>query len=1091
MNRKWIVGLALWSALGMLSAGEAFLPRHPALSPDGKQIAFSFQGDIWTVPVQGGDAKRLTAHEAYEARPTWSPNGQQLAFESDRRGSSDLYTMDAEGGNLKRLTHFSGGDGMVSWSDDNRLLFNSVRAFAPFFWEPEVHIMPAAGGTPQRFLDELGREPVLSPDGRFVAFVRGYVKYTRKRYDGPAAYDIWLYDTQNDRFSQLTTHKNVDRFPRWIGNRELLFTSERDGAANVYQIEVDDEGLKKGEPRQVTNYEAPGIRWFGTDKEGNNLVVEFGSGFYFGATGSELEKVNIQVPEDSPYTYERQLSLSGDALTMSVSPNGKYVAFDARGEIFIVSNDPKKGRTVRLTNHPFRDREPVFLNDHTLLFRSDRDGQDDLYLLKPAEGEVEDLFFAIKKEVVRLTENEAVEAELILSPKRDKLSYVRDRGDIIVVDVNKDMTLGKETVIDDHFAPPESVVWSPDGKWLAYSQPDLNFNYEVFIAAADASQKPTNVSMHPRNDYSPSWSPKGDKLAFASERNNGDSDIWFIWLNIAEFEKSKLDREYERPEPKKDEPEPAKKDKKDKKGKKKDGDKDEDEDEDEKDKDVEPIKIDFKDIHRRIIQVTRLAEEEGNPFFDHESETIVFTASADTGRGSDFYSVKWDGEDLKKLTKKGMPVSRIYAPFDKKHQFFLSSGKIKRMEFGKEKIESIGYKAEMTLNRREERRQIYNEAWRFMRENFYDPKMHGVDWQKVGDYYRPLAVGASTREDFEEMIDHLLGELNASHLDFRYGRGDAPYDTEDEKSGALGIEFKPTAKGMEVTRVLPESPADKTRSKLNVGEYVTAVNGTAFDAVENFYELLTGTAGEEVLLTVVDNGGKSRDVLFRPVSSNASSSYKAWVEQCRSLVDTYSNGRIGWVHVPSMDLTSYENFETELVAAGHEKEALIIDVRSNNGGWTTDLLMAVLNTRRHAYTIPRGAAADLETEKNKFVNFYPVSERNPNPAWMKPVAAMCNTLSYSNAEIFSHAFKTLGHGPLVGTPTYGAVISTGGTSLIDGSWLRMPYRGWYVSGSNMNMENGPAVPDIIVEQPAGDYARGIDTQLKATVDALLKELDNQ
>jgi len=304
----------------------------------------------------------------------------------------------------------------------------------------------------------------------------------------------------------------------------------------------------------------------------------------------------------------------------------------------------------------------------------------------------------------------------------------------------------------------------------------------------------------------------------------------------------------------------------------------------------------------------------------------------------------------------------------------------------------------------------------------------------------------------------------------------------------IGVEVKTHERGLQITHIVPGSPADKTESRLSVGEVIVAVNGEATQG-ENLYQLLEGTVDERTLLEVEDADGKTREVVIRPTGSLRSEHYDAWVDKRKELTDQYSGGRLGYIHIQGMNWPSFERFERELMASGYGKEGIVIDVRFNGGGWTTDMLMAVLNVDQHAYTVPRGAAQDLEKEHPKFRDHYPYGERLPLSSWHGPSIALCNEASYSNAEIFSHAYKTLGIGKLVGKPTFGAVISTGGRGLIDGSYVRLPFRGWYVKATGENMEHGPAVPDYIVSNKPDSKAEGEDPQLEKAVEILLQQID--
>jgi len=307
----------------------------------------------------------------------------------------------------------------------------------------------------------------------------------------------------------------------------------------------------------------------------------------------------------------------------------------------------------------------------------------------------------------------------------------------------------------------------------------------------------------------------------------------------------------------------------------------------------------------------------------------------------------------------------------------------------------------------------------------------------------------------------------------------------------LGVELIPVDNGVKVNRVIPGTPADKSSSKLIEGDIITKVNAENVTNKINFYSLLSGSTDEKLILTVKNNSGKEREVIIRPQSTISKALYEEWVENRKKLVDIYSNGKLGYIHIRGMDIASFEVVEREFTAAGYGKQGLIIDVRYNGGGSTADYLMTILNYKQHAYTIPRGAAKDLEKEKKNFRAYYPIGERLVYAAWTRPSIALCNEGSYSNAEIFSHAYKGLGIGKLVGLPTNGSVISTGGQGLMDGSLVRLPSRGWFNKVDDKNQELGAAVPDIIVHNSPDWISKNTDDQLKRAVDELLKDINSK
>ena len=573
--------------------------------------------------------------------------------------------------------------------------------------------------------------------------------------------------------------------------------------------------------------------------------------------------------------------------------------------------------------------------------------------------------------------------------------------------------------------------------------------------------------MHPKQDRDPIWSADGKKLVFSSNRNNNDYDVWFTWLNKSDWEKTPQDWEEENNNEDK------------KEGKKEEA------------KTVKDITIDFEDIHQRQVQVTNFVGGEFAEYISKDGKTIYYTTGngsrGDADIDSDLYKISWEGKDKKEITTKNTKPSRITVDEKGKTMFMtVNSGSLSSLNLSNDKSEGLSISAKMDIDYTEESNQIFEEAWKAINDGFYDPNFHGQDWQVLKKNYKPLAMKASTRIDFQNIFNWMLGQINASHMGFR--SGEQREELQNEATGLLGVEFKPKSNGsLAVENIVYGMPADRITSIIKVGDIVTSVNGVELSKELNVYSLFEGTADEKIYLEV-KRGNDLIEIIIRPKSSNRRENYNAWVRERKRLTEKYSNGKLGYIHIQGMNWQSFEEFERELTSAGLGKQGLVIDVRYNGGGWTTDYLMAVLNVKQHAYTVPRGAAENLEKEHTKFVNHYPFSERLPLAAWTKPSVAICNHTSYSNAEIFSHAYKTLNIGTLVGEPTFGAVISTGSTRLIDGSSVRMPFRGWYVKETQTNMELGPAVPDILVYNNPDDKSKGEDTQLKTAVETLLKQL---
>lgn len=1084
--------LSLTPILLFLSTFANGYVLQPAISPDGKEVAFCYQGDIWTVSAKGGRPYRVTVHEGYDSNPRWSLDCERLAFQSDRFGNNDIYSMPSQGGVPTRHTHHSATDVLSSYQEDGSILFTTRRVYAQVEREYEIYRAAPDGGTPARYMDALGFDPVVSPDGSKIAFVRGTCRIEREAYQGPANRDVWIYDVESEEYTQLTDYEGNDFSPKWLNDSTLLFISSREGKYNVFQTTL------KGSVKQITFEEAFGVNTFDLSPRTKQIVYQHGADVSLRKVGSRSSSLlEIELSADVRFDQVLSETKKDDVDEYAVSPNGKLSVYAIRGDLFVTRNDKEDDRSVRLTNSPSRERDFIWLNDHAILFTSDQAGQNDFYLIESADEEEKDLFRTLKTQTRRLTDTPEEEFEPILAPNGKQLIYRIGNSKLVAADVSEEGIFSNAVTLLDGWAQPTGIGWSPDSRWIAYAQDDLNYNSEIFIHPIDNASEPVNVSMHPGYDSSPAWSRDGSKLGFLSDRNNGDSDVWFAWLKKSDWEKS--DEQWERERQQKDdkkksgkkkEEEDKEKDEDESDGEDLDKDKEADEEKEEDEEEVPVAEIDFDRIYLRLVQVTSKAGNEGEFVFDKEGEMIYYTIGSpgrqDYETVRNLYKVRWDGEKEEtvlgdKSGPRGLHLSKkgdhIYA--------LTKGGLIRRVLTKDDKVERLSVSSRLQIDSKGEKEQIYYDAWRALDRGFYDPNFHGYDFAALRDKYLPLATAASTTEDFQYTFNLMLGQLNASHMGMR--GLDNPKETQSQKSGLVGMEGLNTETGFQVTSIVPSSPLTKASVPVEVGDVIVSVDREPVASDVNVYSLFADKANDEVLLEI-QREGESLESIVWPVGSLSSENYDAWVEARRELVDAYSGGRLGYLHIRAMGWDSFERFQTELIAAGYGKEGIVIDVRYNGGGWTTDYLMAVLNVDQHAYTIPRGAASNLAEEHLQFKNYYP-STRLPLASNSKPSVALCNENSYSNAEIFSHAYKSLGLGTLVGQPTFGAVISTGGYGLVDGSYVRMPLRGWFVKETELNMEHNPAVPDILVENPPAYKAMKVDPQLKRAVEELLKQMD--
>jgi len=1061
MTRYSLIALTVLALAASAAAVEAPLPRHPAPSPDGSMIAFSWQGDLWTVPSAGGTARRLTAHPAAERFPVWSRDGRLIAFASDRHGNSDVFVMPADGSAAPtRLTFADRSDTPLDFTPDGTaVLFCSGRSVS-VRWMPALWTVPLSGGTPVLAQSSLGDSAAFSPDGRTMVFTRGATKWTRHGYRGTASRTPWVREPDGT-YRQLSDFAGDEDHPSWINGDTIALLSARSERKNIFLMDV-----VTGDTRQLTHHDVTDVRFPRASADGSLIAYEYQDGIWtISPDGAQPRRLSIDVPAD--YLSDRVIrtTKNDDAEDLAVHPDGELAAFIVEGDLFVTELMAKDDQeiaspqTVRITDTPERETEPRWSPDgKILLFTSSRTGNNDLWTVHPAD---EDLGWieAFDFPVDQLTTDPAEDTGGRWSPDGSSIAFIHGKGNLMVMDSDGN----NARTVFEHWSPSD-FSWSPDGRWFAYSTVDAHYNAEVWVIPS-AGGKAYNVSRHPDDDVQPRWSPDGRRLLWVSKRHADTMDVWGAWLTRENDQRTnagwlKLFND---------------KGKKD--GKEEESEEDEADDE-EKAEELPEVLIDFDQLWRRATRITGETGDEYGPLATPDGKRILFTASPD-GK-TDLYSVRFNGEDLKRLTEDGTSPSNVQLSKDGKTVYYLNSkGKAGRVGIDGKKGDPMPYSARVTIDVEAQRAAVFNETWRALNEWFYDPAFHGADWPAKAEIYRPWALNASHNLDFTDVLNLMLGELNASHMGYRPKR-----DNSGEKTGWIGATFDPAAggPGILIEEVLEDSPATHTTVNLKPGDRLLAVDRQEITENTNVFSLFVNSADRRIPARILGSDGTERTAVIIPTTARRQSNlrYDTWVRQRRQLTEEYSDGRLGYLHIHSMDIPSFEDFERDLQAAGEGKEGLVIDVRSNGGGWTTDYLLATLMVQRHAFTVPRDDISGIKA--------YPQS-RLPLAAWTRPAVTVCNEDSYSNAEIFSHAFKTLDRGPLVGQTTFGAVISTGAHGLPGGGYVRIPLRGWYVAGSAMNMENNGAVPDVIVAQePTEDIDATKDTQLRTAVETLLEQM---
>ncbi len=1028
--------------------------RQPAPSPDGSAIAFSHMGDLWRVSSEGGRALRLTVHEAYDDAPRWSPDGATLAFVSDRMGNGDVYIMDALGGVPEKLTHHDAWDRVQCWAPDGgSVFFTSTRDTT----ESELYEVSIAGSMPHRIIADDAYNASVSPDGRWIAFVRGHTPWWRKHYRGSASRNIWLRAYDGGPSYHIVSYAGDDDRPMWGSDgRTLFFMSERDDAVpNIWKVILDlpgDDGepLVAGPASQVTFHDHDGVQAAAISDDGTLIVYEWDAGIWkLAADGGDPEYVEIFAPSDSRWNEDLRLTLSSGVSKYALSPNESQLALIVRGEVFVCPfDDGDTGTAIRITETAARERELAWMPDgETLLFTSDRNGNYDIFAVRSTHGEEKRLSKSLAREVVQLTDSPEDDERPMVSPDGETIAYLH--GDDYLWAMEPDGSKQRELLPDANVL---HVSWSPDSKWVALSRTTLAHREDIFVLPAGGGEA-HNITDHPNDDFQPQWTDDGKRLCFASRTDNGQYILKYIWLAREGYWMTAEEREDAEA------------------GEESDG---EDEAEDEDDAGV-TVEIEFDGINERTVTIMNMRG--GYNFYSATPDGHHFAFRSGTLGSDDLWIVDWEGNRLHQVSEGGAGPEEITWDLDGTTCYYISHGRLKSVSISSDdgsisRRSSVGFSVRTTVNIPDERHQMFNEAWRLLWKGFYDPEFHGVDWEAMRDKYEPWAIAAYTEEEFRAVVREMVGELSASHLGiYKWGGGGI-------NTGRLGIRHIEDwdGPGVTVRDIVPNSPAD--RAGIEPGDHILSIDGRVVERGDNWIRLLEDTARTRIMIEVADNpeGRKVRELEIRPVGGGTLRNliYESWVEKNRTTVEENSSGRVGYLHIAGMGVGNLFEFEEDLFAQGSGKDALVIDIRGNGGGSVHDQILRFLDRRPYGYTTSRTRPPT----------------RNPLELWGKPLVLVIDETCYSDAEIFPMGWKALGLGPVVGVPTFGAVIGTNDVRLIDGTMFRVPGSGWF-DLDDRNLENWGIEPDIFVESPPEEASRGHDAQLERAVEVVLEAIGDE
>ena len=1079
------VVLTLSCSVTAVSRGQESAPTvtpqpyftEPALSPDRKEIAFVSGGDIWTVPASGGNASLLVSHPATESRPFYSPDGSQLAFVSTRTGNGDIYLLSLATGDLKRITFDDGLDQLDGWSRDGKWLYFSSTS-KDIGGLNDLYRVNLEGGTPMqvsadRYTNEFFGAP--SPDGKLIAFsARGIAsgQWWRKGHSHIDESEIWLlrsFDDGTPAYERLTDPAVAkELWPMWSADGQRLFyvsdrsdNSNKNSAQNIWTMPLGSKNY-----RRLSNFSEGRVLWPSISYDGREIVFEHDFQIWKLDTESgRAAEVKITRRGAVSGPTVEHLRLSDQFSEFQLSPDGKKVAFAVRGEIF-AGSAADGGDASRVTNTPAAEYQLTWTPDsRRLVYVSERGGTPHLYMYE----------FASNSET-QLTRDTGDDSTPSVSPDGKSLAFIRNAKELRVMD----LTTHEERVLASGYfeRPPlisdRPLVWSPDNKWIAYfSIGENQFKNINVVAATGGNAKPVSFLANVFANTL-SWSPDGTYLLFNTSQRTETAQLARVDLlqrtpkfredQFRDLFREESPRSVTRPTPSETPREAASPSASPTP--------------DDKKAAARPVQIAFEEIRRRL-SLLPVGVDVGFETVSPDGKWVALIANSANQANIYVYSLDELSREpaiAKQLTATpGFKSSAQFSP-DSKEIFYLENGHLGVVTLDG-KTRTLAMTAELDVDFGREKREVFQQAWSYLRDFFYDPNYHGANWQSVKSEYAPLVEGARTSDELRRLLQLMVGELNASHL------GASPPNSANQvTTGRLGLRFDrhqyETAGQLKITEVIALSPA-ALPGNVRIGDYLLAVDGRPIDSHTNLDEILGYKIGRRVALSIADNpaGANKREVVVRPVNGATERGllYRQWVERNREYVARISNGRLGYVHMFDMGGGSLSQLYVDLDVENHARDGVVIDIRNNSGGFVNVYAIDVLARRAYLTMTLRG----LDGAPARTV----LGQRSLG----LPTVLVTNQHSLSDAEDFSEGYRTLKLGSVVGEPTAGWIIYTWNDSLLDGTNFRLP-RMKITASDGTDMELHPRPVDVEIVRSIGETLSGHDSQLDGAVKELLRQL---
>jgi tricorn protease len=1070
----------LMLSVGMLLASSVLAQtapnwlRYPAISPDGSQIAFTYKGDLYLVPSSGGKATQLTFHEAHDFKPVWSADGKQIAFASDRYGNFDVFIMNAAGGNATRLTYHSTDEMPYDFSsDDQKVIFGAARMDIaahrqyPTGSQPELYQVSKSGGR----IDQIWTIPAeyvqTSKDGSKMIYhdKKGGENEWRKHHQSGIARDIWMYDAAKNEHTMLTKFYGEDRNPVFSPDEsEIFYLSEANGSYNVYSMPV----ANPAQTSALTSFSGFPVRFLSVSDNGL-MSFSFDGELYTMKKGEEPKKLEVSISTQSISNPDNFIAINGGVQEMSLSPDGKEIAFIARGEVFVTSVDGSL--TKRITNTPEQERFVEFAPDgKSIIYSSERDGKWQIFQSTKVRSE-EPFFFAstlIKEESLVKLDADAYLSKF--SPDGKKLAYVEGRRSLKILDLatKTTVTLMGPDLLFHMRDGDQYFTWSPDSKWLLASYRPTMTNSEVVLLDASGKEKMRKLTQSGYSDTNAKWVNDGKQLIWFTNRDGlrsyatsgrNEDDVYTLFFDQAAWDKFRLSKdefdllkEIEKANKPTEITDKSKTDKPES-------------------KDIKPIIFNWDGFEERKSRLTIHSSIMGDAVLSKDGEKLFYLSRFE--KGMNLWSTNLRTKETKQEISLDANSGQLVWDKDQKNLFMLSGGSISKINPETMKRESIKVAGEMTFDKTAETAHLFEHIWLRTKGIFYTPDMHGIDWNAIKPEYQKYLPHIGNSYEFAEMISEMIGELNVSHAGARYSRSVPMADA----TSALGIffDYSYSGSGIKITEVIKGGPLDKADIAVKAGMIIEKIDGELITADMDFAKLLNRKEDKFTLIEVLDPANQSRkQYTVKPISLGAENQllYKRWVKKNQEEVEKLSGGKLGYVHIPGMSDGPYRNVYEDMMGKYFEKEGVVVDTRFNGGGdLVADLAMFFTGEPFLTY-----ATAD------KVVGGEPTSR------WTKPTLAMFNEANYSDGHCFACGYTDLKIGKTVGMPTPGTCSFAGWESLPDGSrWGAVPISAKNKAGEWL--ENNETRPQFEVKNMPGKIDMGIDQQLEKAVEELLKDIE--